>query len=102
MNLTLLLCECQWADLIELRRWGLAMDLAHVVSEAIFDIAGLVEAAGHEGFDSILGGGSAERGDAGIPSGAYFDVGGQGGVDEALGVGNCPFVELGDPGCEGF
>src|SRR5271170_5461791 len=79
-------------------RGGLAMDFAHVVSEAIFDIPGLMEAAGHQRFDSILRGGSPERSDARIPSGSEFDVRRQAGVDETLGIGDRPFIELGDPG----
>jgi hypothetical protein len=55
---------------------GLARALAQVVSEPIFDIPRLVEAARHQRFDPILGGGSPE----------------------AFGVSNRPFVEPGDPG----
>lgn len=51
-------------------RAGLARNLAQVISESIFDIPRLVEAARHQLFDPILGGGSAERSDARIPSGA--------------------------------
>src|SRR5438128_4993003 len=36
---------------------GLAGDLAQVVSEPIFDIARLVEAARHESFDTVLSSG---------------------------------------------
>jgi hypothetical protein len=39
----------------------LSLNLAHVVSQPIFDIPRLVEAARHQLFDSILGGGSPER-----------------------------------------
>src|SRR5580704_16433392 len=39
----------------------LPRDLAHIVSEPILDIPRLVEAAGHQRFDSILGGGAPER-----------------------------------------
>lgn len=42
-------------------RWLLALDLAQVVPQPIFDIPGLVEAARHQSFDSVLGGGSPER-----------------------------------------
>ncbi len=79
---------------------GLARYLAHVVSEPIFDISWLVEAACHQRFDPILGGGSPQRRDARIPSGAELNVRRQAGVDEALGIGDCPFVEPGDPVCE--
>ena len=79
---------------------GLARDLAQVVSEAIFDIARLVEATRHERLDPVLGGGSPERSDARIPTRAQLDVRRQAGVDEALGVGDRPFVEPGDPGRE--
>src|SRR5581483_1649458 len=74
----------------------LAGDLPQVVSEPIFDIPGLVEAALHQRFDSILCGRSPERSDARIPPGAKFDVRRQTGVDESLGLGDRPFVELGD------
>jgi hypothetical protein len=75
----------------------LARDLAQVVSEPIFDIPRLVEAARDQGLDPLLGGRSPERSDARIPPGAELDVRRQAGVDEALGLGDCPFVELGDP-----
>ena len=39
---------------------GLTLNLAEVVSEAIFDIARLVEAARHKRFDPILSGGPTE------------------------------------------
>jgi hypothetical protein len=71
--------------------------LAQVVSEPIFDIPRLLEAARRECFDPFLGGGSTKRLDARIPPGAEFDVRRQAGVDEPLGVGDRPFVELGDP-----
>src|SRR5579872_708232 len=59
-----------------------------------------MEAAGHQGFDPILGGRSPERSDAGIPTGAEFDVRRQAGVNEALCVGNRPFIEPGNASCE--
>src|SRR5271170_4054298 len=77
-------------------------DLAQVVSEPIFDIPRLMEAARDQGFDPILGGRSPERSDARIPSGAELDVRRQAGVDEALSLSDRPFVELGDPGRERF
>ena len=49
-------------------------DLPQVVSEPIFDVSGLMEAARHQGFDSILRGGSAERTNTRIPSGTELDV----------------------------
>ena len=81
---------------------GLARDLAQVVSEPIFDIARLVEATRDQRLDPLLGCGSPERSDACIPPGAKFDVRRQAGVDEALGLSDRPFVELGDPGRERF
>jgi hypothetical protein len=78
----------------------LARDLAQVVSEPILCISGLVEPALHQRFDPILRGGSPKRSDARIPSGANLDVRRKAGVDEALGVGDRPFVEFGDPGRE--
>src|SRR5580698_8005754 len=53
---------------------GLRRDFTQVVSEPVFDIAGLVEAARHQRFDTILGGGPAERSDARIPPGTELDV----------------------------
>ena len=50
-------------------RAGLGRDLAQVVSEPIFDVPRLVEAARHQRFDPILGCGSPERSDARIPPG---------------------------------
>src|SRR5690349_11760120 len=75
---------------------GLARDQSQVVSQPILGVAWLVEALRHEGFDSILGGWSTERSDAGVPSGAEFDIRRQAGIDEALGLADRPFVELGD------
>src|SRR4051794_170175 len=66
---------------------SLALELAQVVSEAIFDFSRLVEAARHQCFEPVLGGGSPQRSDAGIPPGAEFQVRRQARVDEALGRG---------------
>jgi hypothetical protein len=79
---------------------SLARYLGQVVPEPIFDITRLVEAAGHQRFDPILGGGSPERSDAGIPPGTELDVRRQSGVDEALGVSDRPFVKPGNTGCQ--
>src|SRR5208282_5907768 len=81
---------------------GLAHDLAQVVSEPIFDVPRLVEAARHQRFDPILGGGPRERSDARIPPGAELDVRRQAGVDKALGVADRPFVKTGGAGRERF
>ena len=75
-------------------------DLAHVVTEAVFNIPWLVKAASYQCFDSILSGGSPERSDARIPTGAEFDIRWKACVDQALGSGDRPFIEPGDPGCE--
>ena len=75
----------------------LARELAQVVSEPIFDISRFVEAAGHQRFDPFLGGGSADRSHARIPTGGELDIRRQAGVDEPLGVGDRPFVEPSDP-----
>src|SRR5258708_12360555 len=75
----------------------LARELAQVVSQPIFDFSRFVEAAGHQGFDPLLGGGSADRSHARIPAGGELDVRRQAGVDEPLGVGDRPFVEPSDP-----
>ena len=74
--------------------------MTQVVSEPIFDIPWLVEAACDQRLDALLGGRSTERSDARIPPGAEFYVGRQAGVDEALGVADRSFVELGDSGRE--
>ena len=50
--------------------------------------------------DPLLGGRSPQRSDARIPTGAEFDIRRQAGVDEALGLSDRPFVELGDSGRE--
>ena len=55
-------------------RAGLSRDLAQVVSEPIFDIPRLVEAARDQRLDPLLGGRSTERSDASIPPGAELDV----------------------------
>src|ERR1700685_834524 len=79
---------------------SLAMNLAQVVSEPTFCVTRFVESTLHQRFDPILGGGSTERSDAGIPPGAEFDVRRKTGVDEALGVSDRPLIELGDPSGE--
>jgi hypothetical protein len=61
----------------KLRKMCLERDLPEVVSEPIFGVSWLVEAFCHQRFDPLLGGGSSERSDAGIPPGA---------VDLALGA----------------
>jgi len=76
--------------------------LAQIVSEPIFDIPRLVEAARHQRLDPLLGGRSPERSDARSPPSTELDVRRQTGVDEALGLSDRPFVELGDPGRERF
>src|SRR5258708_2162857 len=78
----------------------LARELTDVVSQSIFDVSRLVEAARHQRFDSLLGGGSADRTHARIPSGGELDIRRKTGVDEPLGVCDRPFVEPGDPGRE--
>jgi len=76
---------------------GLARDLTDVVSQSIFDVSRLVEAARHQRFDPLLGGGSGDRTHAGIPPGGELDIRRKAGVDEPLGVGDRPFVKSGDP-----
>src|SRR5258706_12626832 len=68
----------------------LARELAQVVSEPIFDISWLVEAAGHQRFDPLLSGGSADRSHACIPAGGGLAVRGPARVDGALGGGDPP------------
>src|SRR5580658_11201028 len=86
------------AELAAASNARLPPDLAEVVSESIFDIPRLMEAARHQRLDPLLRGRSAERSDAGIPSSAKLDVRRQAGVDETLGLGDRPFVELCDSG----
>src|ERR1700721_2329751 len=81
---------------------SLASNLAQIVSEPIFDIPRLVEAARHQRLDPLLGGRSPERSDARIPPGTELDVRRQAGVDEALGLGDCPLIESGDGSREGL
>ena len=78
----------------------LARYLAQVISEPIFDIPRLVEAACHQRLDPILGSGTPERSDACIPPSTELDIRREAGIDEALGVSDRPFVEAGDPGRE--
>jgi len=78
-------------------RARLASDLAQVISEPIFDIPWLVETPRDQRLNPLLGGRSSERSDTCIPSGTQFDVRRQAAVDEALGLGNGPFVKAGDP-----
>jgi hypothetical protein len=78
----------------------LARDLAQIVAEPIFYVARLVESARYQGLDAFLGGRSPEQSDARIPPGAELDVRRQAGVNKALGLGDRPFVELGDAGRE--
>jgi hypothetical protein len=75
----------------------LARNLAQVISEPVLYVPGFVEAAFQQRFDAILCSGPPERRDARIPTGAEFNVRREAGVDEALGVGDRPFVEPGDP-----
>src|SRR3954465_15481407 len=76
-------------------------DLSHVESEPMFRVSGLLEPLLQEGLDSFLGRRSLDGGHAGVPARSDFDVGRQAGfVHEALGVGDRPLVERGDPGCE--
>jgi hypothetical protein len=83
-------CGCR------LRKMCLACDLPQVVSEPILDVPRLVEAASHQRLDPLLRGRPPERSDARVPPGAELDIRRQAGVDEALGLSDRPFVELGD------
>src|ERR1041385_1007439 len=69
-----------------------------MVCETILNIPGLVEAARDQRFDSILRDGSPERSNTRVPASAKFDVRRQAGIDQTLGIGDRPFVELSDPG----
>src|SRR5215471_6708059 len=76
-----------------------APKLSHVISQAIFCIAGFVKASLHQRLDPLLRGWSYYRSKARIPPGCNFDIRRQtGSVDKALGINDCPLVERGDPG----
>src|SRR4051812_48242892 len=77
---------------------SLTRELPQVISEPVFHYPRFVKALRHQCSNSLLRRGSTERSDARIPPRAEFDIRWQAGVDEALGVGDCPFVEPGDPG----
>src|SRR5260370_39860055 len=70
----------------------LARELARVVSEAIFDISGFVEAARHQRFDPLLRSGSADRTHARTPPVRDVILRRQPGVDAGRGVSARPFV----------
>src|SRR3989442_14736747 len=73
--------------------------LSYEISQAIFRIARFAEASLYQRFDSLLRGRSSHRSNASIPAGFDFDIRRQAGnVDQALGIGDCLFVEGGDPG----
>src|SRR3954470_23495404 len=75
--------------------------LSHVESESVLRVSGLLEPVLQEGLDSFLRRRSPDGGHAGVPARSDFDVGRQARfVDQALGVGDRPPVERGDPGCE--
>lgn len=59
---------------------SLAHDLAQVISEPIFDVAGLVEAALHQCFDPVLRGRSSDCSHARVPSGTELDLRRQAGI----------------------
>src|SRR4051794_2233996 len=81
---------------------ALEAELSHGESESILRVARGLEPLFHKGCDSFLSRWSLDGRHAGVPAGSDFDVGRQAGfVDEALGVGDRPLVERGDPGCEG-
>src|SRR6266404_298777 len=72
-----------------------------MISEPIFDIAGMMEAALHQRLDSELAGGAAQRGEESVPFERDFRVGRQACyVNQTLGVSDRPFVERCDPSCQ--
>src|ERR1700733_13983482 len=75
---------------------GLA-ELPDIEAEAIFGVAGPVEAPLEQRLDPALRGGPTDRGHAGIPAGGDFHVWRQACLaHQALGVGDRPFVERRD------
>src|SRR4051794_34715231 len=75
--------------------------LSHGESESIFRVSRRLEPVLQKGLDPFLRRRSLDGGHAGVPARSDLDVGRQAGfVDEALGVGERPLVERGDPGCQ--
>jgi hypothetical protein len=62
----------------------------------------LVKALRHQCLDTGLSSRPPDRGHARIPAGAELDVRWQARVDEALGIGDGPFVESGNSGGQRF
>src|SRR5882724_1303684 len=69
-----------------------------MISEPIFDIAGVMEAALHQRLESELAGGAAQRGEESVPFKRDFRIGRQACyVDQALRVSDRLLVERCDP-----
>src|ERR1700722_10214394 len=72
-------------------------ELPQVESQAIFCVAGPMEALLEQRLDFALRGRASDRGHAGVPTGGDVDVLRQaGGIGEALGVRNRPLVKWRD------
>ena len=78
----------------------LARKLAEVVSDPVLHITHLVKAARVQRLDPILRGRASEGGTSGVPPGSDLHIWRQAGVDQALRVGDRPFIELRDPSRE--
>src|SRR3954452_20671173 len=80
---------------------ALAAQSAQRVAKSILHVSRLLQSLLHEGLDVLLRRWSLDGGHAGVPARSDLDVGRQAGfVHEALGVGDRPRVEGGDPGCQ--
>ena len=70
-------------------------------AQAVFDIAGSLEASRGQRLDAILGGRAAQRCDAGVPAGTELDIRRQAGIDQPLRLSDRPFIEFGDTNRQG-
>src|SRR5260370_10925212 len=102
MSKSMVLCFLSESEkAVRISALTLEAELPQVESESILRVSRLLESLFQEDFDSSLGRRPLDGGHAGIPAGSPFDVGRQTGfIHEALGVGDRPLVERGDPGCE--
>src|SRR4029078_4871422 len=93
------LLEVRWAVRISVP--AVESQLPHGESESVLRVSRLLEPVLQEGCNSLLRRRSLDGGHAGVPAGSDFDVERQAGfVHKALGVGDGPLVERGDPSGE--
>src|SRR5215813_11986187 len=73
-------------------------ELSHVISQAVFCVAGFVKTLFHQRLDFLLSGWTHDRSKARIPPRGDFDVRRQtSSVDKTFGIKDCALVERGDP-----